>query len=106
MDEQQALEMIARFKRDPDFKRRAMMDLNGAVEQDFGVKLPQRLKLVEENGQYRLETLQSANGDLSDEELEIVSGGKPSSAPPTRAPTPGQFMPRPSAGFINRGSFG
>ena len=81
-------DVVDRFHADEGFRQRVLEDANSAVKQEFGMDLPCSLRVVAEGSGYRIEPVGgSENGDLSDEQLELVSGGKYSSGSAPRTPT-------------------
>ena len=78
--------IIDRFHADEAFRQAVLADANGAVKQEFGIDLPGQVRVVSEASGYRVEPVVGAGGDLSDEQLDLVSGGKYSSSPSTYVP--------------------
>ena len=75
--------IIERFHADETFRQAILADANGAVKQEFGIDLPGQMRVVPEGANYRVESVAAENGDLSDEQLDLVSGGKdPGGNPP------------------------
>ncbi len=91
--------IIDRFHADAAFRQAVLSDANGAVKREFGVDLPGQVRVVSEASGYRVEPVVGANGDLSDEQLDLVSGGKYSSSPTTYT-----SVPRPSGIISNNGA--
>jgi hypothetical protein len=74
--------IIERFHADEAFRQAVLEDANGAVKQEFGIDLPGQVKVVSEGAGYRIEPVVDADGDLSDEQLDLVAGGKSGSSQP------------------------
>ncbi len=72
--------IIDRFHADAAFREAVLADANGAVKREFGIDLPGQVRVVSEASGYRVEPVVGAGGDLSDAQLELVSGGKGGSA--------------------------
>ncbi len=87
--------IIDRFHADAAFREAVLADANGAVKREFGIDLPGQVRVVSEASGYRVEPVVGAGGDLSDEQLDLVSGGKYPSAPST------YVSPTRSAGIIS-----
>ncbi len=73
--------IIDHFHADEAFRQAVLADANGAVKQAFGIDLPGQVRVVAEASGYRIEPVVGAGGDLSDEQLDLVSGGKGGSSP-------------------------
>ncbi len=82
IDSQQQQVIFARFNGDEGFRKRALDDPNKAVKEEFGVDLPFPMRVVSEPDGYRIEPVAGTNDDLTDDQLEMVSGGKGESASP------------------------
>jgi hypothetical protein len=92
--------IIDRFHADEAFRQAVLADANGAVKQEFGIDLPGQVRVVSEASGYRIEPVVGASGDLSDEQLDLVSGGKYSSTPST------YVSPTRSSGFLSNNGAG
>jgi hypothetical protein len=89
MDRETRQQIIDRFHSDQTFRDRVLKDANQAVKQEFGLDLPCPMRVVADGSSYRIEPIGgSENGDLSDEQLELVSGGKYSRGPVSQPPLP------------------
>ena len=93
--------IIERFHADETFRQAVLADANGAVRQEFGIDLPGRMQVVAEGTGYRVEPVVDANGDLSDEQLELVSGGKPSTPAPSPSLRSGGIISNNGANIIS-----
>jgi hypothetical protein len=67
--------IVERFHADETFRQAVLADANGAVKREFGIDLPGQMRVVAEGDGYRIEPVASANGDLNDEQLDLVAGG-------------------------------
>ena len=74
--------IIERSLEDESFRQRLLEDPKAAVEEEFGTRLPEgiRVRVVEESAQTIYLVLPSGSpveggGELSDQELESVAGG-------------------------------
>ncbi len=67
--------IVERFHADETFRQAVLADANGAVKQEFGIDLSGQMRVVAEADGYRVEPVASANGDLNDEQLDLVAGG-------------------------------
>jgi hypothetical protein len=81
-EQQQALEKIlARASTDPGFRRQLLSDPRGTIFDAFGVRIPPhfRVKFIEKDRDVDalivLPDTRSADGELSDRDLDVVSGG-------------------------------
>jgi hypothetical protein len=75
--------LIQRSLEDEDFRQRLLDDPKGTIEQELEIQLPESVEVraVEESAETIYLVLPSASrvgqgGELSDQELEDVSGGK------------------------------
>jgi hypothetical protein len=75
--------LVQRSLQDEDFRRRLLDDPKAAVEQELGKRLPEgvEVRVVEETAETIYLVLPGASavgegGDLSDEELQRVAGGR------------------------------
>lgn len=70
---------LLKLEYDKQFRAEVQSDLNAAVLRHFGVTLPLKLKLVEDEIGFRAEVADAvAEGELSDDELDLVAaGGEP-----------------------------
>jgi hypothetical protein len=75
--------LVQRSLQDDSFRQRLLDDPKGTVEQELGTQLPEdvEVRVVEESQQsiYLVLPFRSADlppGELSDQELEAVAGGK------------------------------
>jgi hypothetical protein len=77
--------LIDRSLKDEDFRQRLLDDPKGTIEHDLGSKLAESIevRVVEESADTIYLVLPSASalgeqgGELSDQELDAVSGGEP-----------------------------
>lgn len=92
--------VIEHFHADAAFRQAVLADANGAVKQAFGIDLPGQVQVVADASGYRIEPVASADMDLSDEQLDLVAGGKPTSPPRTSTYVP------PSYGIISNNGAG
>jgi Nitrile hydratase, alpha chain len=74
--------LIERSLQDEEFRQRLLADPKGTIEHDLGPRLPESIevRVVEENADTIYLVLPSASptaqgGELSDQELDAVSGG-------------------------------
>lgn len=75
MDAQLKQDIIERFHADEVFRQSVLADAGAAVKREFGVDLPFPARVVADGSGYRVEPIGGASDDLSDDELELVSGG-------------------------------
>jgi hypothetical protein len=80
--EQMERRLVQRSLQDDAFRRRLLEDPKGAVEQELGTRLPEKVRVeaVEETAETIYLRLPSTSplgegGELSDRELEAVAGG-------------------------------
>ncbi|MBP2230010.1 hypothetical protein J2847_003313 [Azospirillum agricola] len=67
---------LFKLETDRTFREEAEADLNAAVLRHFGVTLPLRMRLVEDEIGFRAEIAEAvAEDELSDSELDLVAGG-------------------------------
>ncbi|CAO3438034.1 hypothetical protein [Azospirillum doebereinerae] len=66
---------LLKLESDKHFQAEARADLNAAVLRYFGVTLPLKLRLVEDEVGFRAEVADMDEDELSDNELDLVAGG-------------------------------
>jgi len=69
------------FNTDEAFRARVLENANTAVKEQFGFELPFEMRVVMEESRYRIEPASGSADDLTDEQLEMVAGGKGEAAP-------------------------
>ena len=106
--ERQVLEAVVdRASKDPVFRKLLLTDPRGTIDANFGVRIPEtfRIRFIERDPDLDalivLPDLQVTNAELSDQDLEAVTGGAQQSA------WAGELGPIsvPAAGFILNGAY-
>lgn len=97
--------LVGKAQQDSEFRKELIRNPKPIIEKELGVKLPSDfdVKVFEETSKslYLVIPVKTEQGELSDQLLEAVAGGKPS-AP--KAPTETYYTTDPVTGEMDKGA--